>query len=435
MSDSSPPPKRSTKRRVAFALGYLGFLLVLLEAGAWSFLALGGMAAGFDEQVAGVLGQADALERPVGGSRQGAATVATEELHPYLGFTPKLMDTGAAGNELYQVWQQRLFEPGSPLHSTDPTDLVVGITGGSVAEQFGQFGGAKQLAGLLGQTPRFGGRRVRFVGFAFGGVKQPQQLMGLNYLLAIGGRLDLVINLDGFNEVALHESDNQPQGVALSYPRAWFHRIGRAETLVLVGQRRILQDERMRAARAVLESPLRHSGLRRLVWVLADESLREEIEQLGEELRSYEVDAEAKRTALGPRSSAADELARLDELVGIWQRASLQMHRLCEASGIEYYHFLQPNQYVAGSKTLSEAELKLAFRPGQGYGRLVPEGYPRLQAAADGLVLEGVRYHDLTEVFRDVEETVYKDNCCHVNALGNQLLAAAIREAIVSWGD
>ena len=435
MPDSSPSPKRSNKRRVVFALGYLGFLLVLLEAGAWSFLALSGMASGLDEQVAGILGQAAALEGPAGGTRQGAATVATEELHPFMGFTPKLTDSGGPGNQLYQIWQQRLFEPGSPLHSTDPGDLVVGITGGSVAEQFAQFGGAKQLAKLLGQTPRFSGRRVRFVGFAFGGVKQPQQLMGLNYLLTIGGRLDLVINLDGFNEVALHESDNQPQGVALSYPRSWFHRIGRAETLVLVGQRRILQEQRNQAASAVLASPLRHSGLRRLVWVLGDESLREQVEQLGEDLRSYELGVKSKRTALGPVSLADDELARLEELVGIWQRASLQMHRICVGNGIEYYHFLQPNQYVAGSKTLTEEELKLAYRPGQGYGKHVPEGYPRLQAASETLAVEGVRYHDLTGVFRDVGETVYKDNCCHMNALGNVLMAEAIREAIVSWGE
>ena len=46
-----------------------------------------------------------------------------------------------------------------------------------------------------------------------------------------------------------------------------------------------------------------------------------------------------------------------------------------------------------------------------------------------------MRFHDLTGIYRDVEATVYKDDCCHVNALGNQLMAAGIREAILSWGD
>ena len=37
---------------------------------------------------------------------------------------------------------------------------------------------------------------------------------------------------------------------------------------------------------------------------------------------------------------------------------------------------------------------------------------------------------DLTPIYRDVEETLYVDNCCHVNALGSQMMARAIVERI-----
>jgi len=43
--------------------------------------------------------------------------------------------------------------------------------------------------------------------------------MRLNYLLALGARFDLFINLDGFNEVALPPAENIPKGVFLFFPR------------------------------------------------------------------------------------------------------------------------------------------------------------------------------------------------------------------------
>ena len=44
-----------------------------------------------------------------------------------------------------------------------------------------------------------------------------------------------------------------------------------------------------------------------------------------------------------------------------------------------------------------------------------------------------MRFHDLTRVFADHPESIYFDDCCHVNRLGNQILAEAIAGAIASW--
>lgn len=37
---------------------------------------------------------------------------------------------------------------------------------------------------------------------------------------------------------------------------------------------------------------------------------------------------------------------------------------------------------------------------------------------------------DLTELFKDVTETVYSDSCCHFNERGNELIEAAVVDAI-----
>ena len=55
----------------------------------------------------------------------------------------------------------------------------------------------------LARLPALRERRVVVVNMAQGSGKEPQQLLELAYLLALGQRLDLAIALDGFNELAL----------------------------------------------------------------------------------------------------------------------------------------------------------------------------------------------------------------------------------------
>jgi hypothetical protein len=59
--------------------------------------------------------------------------------------------------------------------STDPSDFVIAITGGSVAS-FLYRDGHEDLLDLLGLSPELSKRRIRIVSLAFVGYKQPQQL-------------------------------------------------------------------------------------------------------------------------------------------------------------------------------------------------------------------------------------------------------------------
>ena len=106
------------------------------------------------------------------------------------------------------------------------------------------------------------------------------------------------------------------------------------------------------------------------------------------------------------------------------------MHLLCQGMGIEYYHFLQPNQYVPDSKPLSAEEVADAWRANHPYRTPALEGYPRLVRYGRRLRRNGIAFHDLTGIFRERPETLYRDTCCHLNQAGNTLLAEAIRRVI-----
>jgi len=58
----------------------------------------------------------------------------------------------------------------------------------------------------------------------------------------------------------------------------------------------------------------------------------------------------------------------------------------------------------------------------------VERGYPLLTGFNRDLQDRGIHYFDLTGIFLDRPETLYRDNCCHLNARGNELLAAAMVE-------
>jgi len=134
----------------------------------------------------------------------------------------------------------------------------------------------------------------------------------------------------------------------------------------------------------------------------------------------------------GPRVDFETDADLYEHLVDIWQRSSLQLDRLCRANGIRYYHFLQPNQYVDGSKLLTADERSQAFTEDHPYRAGVEMGYPLLVRAGVDLSAQGVRFVDLTRVFIDEESTLYVDDCCHFNEAGNRLIAARVTHELLT---
>jgi len=111
----------------------------------------------------------------------------------------------------------------------------------------------------------------------------------------------------------------------------------------------------------------------------------------------------------------------------LWRDSSVQMQRLCDANGIVYEHFLQPNQYVPASKPMAAEEQRTALTTGD-YQKGVVRGYPFLAEQGENLRRAGVRFHDLTMMFKEVPEPVYRDTCCHLTGPGYRMVAGAIGE-------
>ena len=379
------------------------------------------------------LGEARALD--VHDRRSSAGSELA--LHPYVGFVydPAFDPDGRRAGHGVPTSEWGFLDDGPPVRSGGPDEVVVGIFGGSMAWWVSNQG-ASALIEELGRIPEFRDKRIVVVRTALGGAKQPQQFMTLAYLLALGGHFDVVIELDGFNEVALPPQSNLKRGVFPFYPRDWVTMVDDLDDPMvtrLAGEITALTRLRGLWAGWFLHPGLRDSAVAAIVWRAGDGALGRITSGRRLALAGYEgrLGVDQRRfSSHGPKREYADEDAMYADLVAVWARSSIEMARLTRANGGRFYHFLQPNQYLPDSKPIGDEERRIAIRTGSEFGDSVRKAYPRMQGAGDELRRQGVAFEDLTAIFAGIEEPLYVDDCCHVNPKGNALIGRRIGETI-----
>jgi hypothetical protein len=369
--------------------------------------------------------------------RQYQPWIGAHMLHPYLGYVRNPRNRQQVLNDRpisTPVNEHGFFGP-SPLEPASPDQLVVAITGGSAACEL-YLDAGDTLAAALKTEPAFSDKQLKLVCLALGGMKQPQQLLAVEYFLALGARFDAVVNFDGFNDVVLPLAENEPLGVAGHYPRYWpvyatmGLNVAQSKLVVEAGQ---LEQCRQRWARRVAGTPLRHSAVALSLWYRCDRSWKVSIQDRQNRMRET---LQRRPDKLSPQESGPpDQYVSLSELrkqvVQLWVNGSTQMARTCTANKIRYFHFLQPNQYFKGSKVFTDEEKRKAFGgPNYYYRRDAAAGYPLLVAQAETLRQRGVRFYDFTMLFKDQAGTLYRDECCHYNQDGYNLVAEQIAAAM-----
>lgn len=349
--------------------------------------------------------------------------------HPYLGYLREDGDPNAVPGQDFIL--------GKKPFVTVPAknEIIVGIFGGSVAEQFSRYGSGA-LRTILARDSRFANKNVTIFTAAVGGYKQPQQLMALNYYLTLGQHFDVIINIDGFNEIAGPPTANGPKGVNPSFPSGWFHiadRLPDTAMLSMVGAVTNAKERRKGWAQTMLESPyLAHSVTAQFIWKGFDRHLNAGVTRAELALMQAPPSLAKKESKQGLPYLYGDDTKLAADLAGYWERSSLMMHELASAQGIPYLHFLQPNQYVPGSKPFSAEERSIAFNTDSPYRRWVPLAYPLLKESGKRLQAQGVNFRDLSTLFTGVRETVYKDDCCHMNMAGNEMIGAVVAPTILT---
>ncbi|HNX68295.1 MAG TPA: hypothetical protein PLL75_01010 [Candidatus Omnitrophota bacterium] len=355
-------------------------------------------------------------------------SLQNEVAHPYIGYVlgPRDSKHAPCTSEYGFVGRCHQSE-GIPFQRESDEQYIVAVFGGSVAMSV-SFLGMEALRDELKKIPALKDKKIVLLNFAFGGYKQPQQLMILNYMLALDGAFDMIINLDGFNDIVLPVTENLPDKTCLFFPRRWrwrlFREVGGPEEILRRADLIRLKKTRKTVADVFSMNLFRYSFTMQLVFRLIDGSLSAKIFQDMQKLSAGERPVRDSYAMMGPQRSYADDRTMYQDLAAFWERCSLQMHRICNANGIRYYHFLQPNQYVLGTKPIRDQERRIAINERHVYKKSAEEGYPYLSEMGKALSDAGVKFYDLTRVFSDHPEPLYVDDCCHV---GNEGVAILVR--------
>ena len=378
----------------------------------------------------------------------GIGTPPRKVLHPVLGFAnrPGLAVTAVAnperlrhmvGEGLESPWLELAannhgyFSERDYPTAADDELFVVGVFGGSAAQWFALQAGpelARQLAGM----PGLEGRRVEVLCFAQGGFKQPQTLHALTYFAARGQRFDLILTIDGFNEVALAAA-NLALGFDPALPSTaqlvpLVELAGAGEAPSAVGSRWC----RALALRAAVLGQQARAGDTRSAAVWLVQQVRLSFTRRSLALAEAELSGSAPADGsplylLAPAGRDPDRTPR--EAVAVWARASRLTAAVAEALGTPHLHVIQPNQYHSAHR-FSPAERRLALNERSPYREAVHAGYPLLLDEVDSLAASGVHVISAVDVFDAVDEPVYADDCCHYTQLGNEILARRIAHEI-----
>jgi hypothetical protein len=169
-----------------------------------------------------------------------------------------------------------------------------------------------------------------------------------------------------------------------------------------------------------------------VVWYTIKTRTEKQLLDLDGSLRELlKIEKHTDPQETGPDYSPATERALFEDCVRLWSQSSEQIWKGCRANEVAYYHFLQPNQYVAGSKPFNDWERRHILGGSENLSRKgVENGYPGLIASGRALRGEGLPFTDLTQLFADRTETLYRDNSCHFNDRGYELLARKIAQVI-----
>lgn len=359
-----------------------------------------------------------------------------ERFHPFFGFVQK---PGPDFRPGFKMNNYGFISPYDyPFKKTNKNQFIIGVFGGSVASGYSIFEVQnKILPGYIKQLPAFKDREFVILSFATGGYKQPQQLLILNYFLALGQELDMVVNIDGFNEVALSNLNNKNK-IDLAMPSL-------QHILPLTNLANgSLSIAAMKATIRIQENKVRiNQGLATLqhcTLAACDALTSVYIQNLVNNYKTEVLQFEKERSSqqdegsviyINTNKSVLEDSVAFDQMAWNWAKSSIFMNKVLSASNVPYFQVLQPNQYYQTKRVFSAAEKQIAFNKETPYARAVELGYPALFKKFPNLEKNNVDILNAVNVFDNTKDAVYVDSCCHYNQSGEVVFSNYVGSSIL----
>lgn len=366
------------------------------------------------------------LEETAAGSRkrsfENQRLVKYGKLHPYLGIG------GAPG--IADIGKDNAVKP------RDPNVLKVVIVGGSVAYYQGVSKYASQaLKDKLATISQFKNKKIEIRVLAFPSYKQPQQIISLMLSVLFIEKPDIVINLDGHNDI-VDTHRNYDARVFYAYPNLWDGITAGIHTdhrqIRIIADIIDFREYQTSWATSLNGSYLKYSPTLLLVWELADGILENKINDARATYADERRKALKNDAVKGPFQKYPPE-RKSKIMANLWISGSQMLQKLSYSYGAEYFHFLQPIPDWPGGKVFTSDERALRLHEIANDNNNKVKWYKILLEESARLKQDNINFYSLVEVFRNEKRTVYTDICCHVNSRGKKILAESMGNAIAQY--
>lgn len=351
------------------------------------------------------------------------------EIHPYVGYIGKKgMHPWGENNSSFNDYGM-LNINGMKYPSKKSDDfLLIGVLGGSFAEIFANTMNdfCNDYLKVNFDSPK----KIKFVNLATGGYKQPQQLNILILSLLYGFEFDFIFNIDGFNDLALSSYNNE-NNVHPLYPSIHHYNLLQKslKSFPTRDDSRLIED-----LYSNRENELQLLKLLDTLNIFNSSAIKFSsliISKYYQNLFIKKYNEITIKTSSKVASGPQFYMNDIDYIVDVWFNSSVLINTICESKNLHYIHVLQPNQYLVGSKIFSDYELKNCLNNENKWGKTIRKYYHKLIDKKVEYNNSRVNFFDFTDIFVSEKNTVYADECCHINNYGNQIFSQKIIDILI----
>lgn len=310
-------------------------------------------------------------------------------------------------------------------------DFVVFILGGSVAAYFSIVEGDNFIKKLekLGIN-----KHIKLVNLASFGYKQPQQLNILQYAIIEGMKPDLVINIDGFNEIALGHSNYSLYSINPIYPSGHHlfssifelsEGLGFRQNIIkLLADKYSLNKMELYAYRNLLN--LSDSNIIRIILLTVYDYMKVkevEIEQAISLQASKSPDM-AKHFYKSVYQSDKQIHSSCEYLVSVWKNSINLIDDMCNGIGCFFLEVAQPTFSYKYSKNFLTPNEKNSFSHGT-WDHGIKSCYGILEKEIHVMEKEGLNTLNLIRIFKSINSDIFVDQV-HFNENGYDIFSNQI---------
>ncbi|RKZ76893.1 MAG: hypothetical protein DRQ57_01900 [Gammaproteobacteria bacterium] len=312
-----------------------------------------------------------------------------------------------------------------------PDDFLVFILGGSVAAYFGIVEGSHFVKKLKEIGIK---KSIKLINLASFGYKQPQQLNVFLHAIVSGMKPDLVINIDGFNEIGLGYSNKVHYSMNPVYPSGhhWFSNIfelsnelgSRKDIVKLLANKYSLNEMELRLYKYLTK--FSGSNIVRIVLLTIYDYMKVQEAKIEESIsiKASSSSNITKNFYSSVYQSDTNFHSSCEYLVSIWRNSVNLIDNVCDKMGCFFVEVAQPTFSYKYSKDVLTANEKSSFSHGT-WDQGIKSCYGILEKDIGIMKTKGLNTLNLIRVFKSINSDIFVDQV-HFNKKGYDIFSNKI---------